>query len=558
MAENKMQWLINKINNNEISYIIANTNRSHGAISCPTGYGKSSIIFLDMIHQILKSKNNDEKLIINLSTPIIKLCAQQGIDFLMTLEEVYKNLGIDKNKIVIFNNNSADVEKTYMNDDENVINSFGYNCFPFSKINDYFFNDNNYDIALVISCHPSIYKFINYFKTHKVLNTNIVTYLDEAHTVSVDLEPNNDTTKIDINALGSICNNLYLISATNKQNIVQIVNSFNSGTNDDDSYIYEVKPSEAIEQNIICSPIIGYTYTEDGKITASICKAFMKQVCNANKKIWHKILITCSDTKQLKQIRKELIKSGEHVFSTCSAEGMNSETIYENTASTFNDIKSFIKAIENYEGNCFVLHIRQMISGIDVSNLTDAIIAKADTDNFNSYDTIIQIIGRTLRLGKERGKSIEVRNKKYSNVLFVTTHENENINNNLSYFFIRYYGLGNIKFTKNFSSNKLSTSDNEAIEMFSFGNLKDGKSSYEYNEILLNIENYIRTVCIEHKNWHAELGLDYYNGMLNNDIDEMMKKYDTFSNGSCYLIKYYNNSDLKKDINKLLKKYEII
>ena len=284
----------------------------------------------------------------------------------------------------------------------------------------------------------------------------------------------------------------------------------------------------------------------------------MKQVCNANKKIWHKILVTCSDTKQLRQIRKELIKSGEHVFSTCSAEGMNSETVYENTKTEFTDIKSFIKAIEDYEGHCFVLHIRQMISGIDVSNLTDAIIAKADTDNFNSYDTIIQIIGRTLRLGKERGKSIEERNKKYSNVLFITTSDNEDVNNNLSYFFIRYYGLGNIKFTKNFSSNKLSTSDKESVEMFNFGNLKDGKSSYEYQEILLNIEEYIKTTCIEHKNWHTELGLDYYNGMLQNDIDEMKKKYDIFSNGSCYLIKYYNNEDLMKDIKKLLKKYEII
>lgn len=562
MAENKMNWLIDNINCNNINYIIANTNRSHGAISCPTGYGKSSIIFLDMIHHILESKNNDEKLILNLSTPIIKLCAQQGVDFLMTLEGVYKNLGINKNEIVVFNNNSADVDKTYINEESNILIDYGYDCFPFNRINDYFIDNDDYKIALVISCHKSMPRFINYFKKNTVLNTKIITYLDEAHTIAITNEASNDNVKIDINSLGNICNNLYLVSATNKQNIVKIVNSFNTGTNDDDSYIYEVKPSEAIEKNIICSPIIGYNYADKGEITASICRSFMKQVCNANNKINHKILVTCSDTEQVRKLKTNLMKMGYTVFSTCSKDGMKCEATDFNdmefsNGKPYNNIKAFIEAINEYKGHCFVLHIRQMISGIDVSNLTDAIISKADTDNFNSYDTIIQIIGRTLRLGEERGIEIEKRNKKYSNVLFVTTTDNENVNNHLNWFFIRYYGLGNIKFTKNFSSNKLSTSDNEHVNLHDSSNLKDGNSSYDYKEILLNIEEYIKTVCIEHKKFNEELGFKY-DEMLKEDIDEMEKKYDIFSNGSCYLIKYYDNKDLKNDINKLLKKYEII
>ena len=58
---------------------------------------------------------------------------------------------------------------------------------------------------------------------------------------------------IDLENLCRICNNLYLISATNKKNLVEIVNSYN-GVNDD-SYIFNIIPADAIEDNIICAPI---------------------------------------------------------------------------------------------------------------------------------------------------------------------------------------------------------------------------------------------------------------------------------------------------------------
>ena len=137
MAEaKKMGWLIDStIAKNKIESIIANTNRHHGAISCPTGWGKSGMIFLDMLYRIQQAQENHEKIILNLCTPIIKLCAQQGIDFLEFLSATTKNnkkticehFNIDKNRICIFNNNSADASKIYQNDEEiNVISQYGY------------------------------------------------------------------------------------------------------------------------------------------------------------------------------------------------------------------------------------------------------------------------------------------------------------------------------------------------------------------------------------------------------------------------------------------------
>ena len=96
------------------------------------------------------------------------------------------------------------------------------------------------------------------------------------------------------------------------------------------------------------------------------------------------------------------------------------KTRLEYSNNKFNDVVSFIKAIDDCKENCFILHIRQLISGIDVSSISDCIIQKNDTDNYNSYSNIIQTIGRSLRLGKERGKLTEDRLKKHSNVLFVT------------------------------------------------------------------------------------------------------------------------------------------
>ena len=48
----KMDWFIEKYNNNELTYEIANTNKNFGTIVMPTGTGKSGVIYEDCIYNI--------------------------------------------------------------------------------------------------------------------------------------------------------------------------------------------------------------------------------------------------------------------------------------------------------------------------------------------------------------------------------------------------------------------------------------------------------------------------------------------------------------------------
>ena len=566
MAEaKKMGWLIDcTIAKNKIESIIANTNRHHGAISCPTGWGKSGMIFLDMLYRIQQAQENHEKIILNLCTPIIKLCAQQGIDFLEFLSATTKNnkkpicehFNIDKNRICIFNNNSADASKIYQNDEEiNVISQYGYDCYKLQDLNDYFINDISCNIAIVISCNPSMSKFIDKFKNFTPLKTTIITYLDEAHTISIDNTGiDENTTKIDLENLCRICNNLYLISATNKKNLVEIVNSYN-GVNDD-SYIFNIIPADAIEDNIICAPIIGFTYTKDGVIDANTCISFMQQVRNANNRIYHKILITCNDIAHMKNLRKSLCVKGYTIFATNSNEGVYMVDNKEDRIKEIDNVKSFIDAIDSYQGNCFVLHCQQLISGIDVPCITDTILSKSNTDNDNTYITIIQTIGRCLRLGKERGVNVENRDKKYANVLFVTTENNTKVADDLSKFVLSYYGAGNLKFTMNFGTNKHTNTNKADLNLYTNEKTIFGTQVYFYNELILKIEAYIKEKCLSHKRWCVLHNL-VAEKMLQKDLIFLEQQCNEFINGEIYVTKYVGDKTLKKEIDKLLRKYNL-
>lgn len=560
----KYGWLVDKIKAGEANYVIADTERSHGAISCPTGYGKSAIIFQDILYRIKETLECNDRIVINLCTPIINLCVQQGLDFIEVFEHVYNDLykDFDKSCVRIFNNNSGVVSKIYINDNSNPFIDYEYDCYNFAEsFTDYFINDEDCKIAFIISCNKSMWKFIEKFRRNDLLGTAIITYLDEAHTISIEETPNNDTDKIDLMTLGRICSNLYLVSATHKRNIVSIVNSYN-GVNTD-NYIYEITPAQAIKENVICSPLIGYHYEKDGLIDVTICRSFMKQVQNANRKIYHKILVTCNDTAHLFALRETLVNDGFQVFSTSNNDGMNTASADDieckDATHTFDNIKSFISEINNYKGHCFVLHIKQMISGIDVPCLTDAIISKNETNpNDNSFINVIQTIGRTLRLGSERDKCLEQRKKQFANILFITKPENETIKSDLNKFFISYYGINNIRFNKDYSSEKYTGGNKVDVE-FTAQNLIKGSNTYQYHELLVDIEDYIKQHCLVNKTQLELCGLDYKSLLYEKDLAEMRKKYtNVFNPDGIDLSKYFIDDGFNAEVEELLRKYGII
>ena len=540
MEKNKMQWLIEDHKNQNVIYEIQSTHRNHGAISKPTGSGKSSLFINDIIYRIIN--HSDKKLMINISTPIIKLCEQQGNDLMEVIEGVKDYYGINTNEIKYFINNSGDID-SYKNNKSSSLHSF-------NSIYKNFINSSKCNIAIVINCHPSLSeRMIPWLKKLDNENIDIVTYIDEAHTISSKIATEQDDTTIDLNILCEK-SSVYLVSATNKQELVKIVNSYDGV--DNDSYIILETPADAINTNKICAPKVHIKQTTSGEIDFDICNDFMNMITKDGN--IHKVLITCKDTKSLKSLKNQLKENGYKVFSTCSAEGMNwSDTVeYENSNHKFNDVVSFINAIDECKTNCFILHIRQMISGIDVGSISDCIIQKNDTDNFNSYSNIIQTIGRSLRLGKERGINVENRNKKYANVLFVTEESNKTIYSDIEKFLISYYGIGQYEFHIGKAGIKHS-STTEEIDLGwenMFNNVSSGDTINYWENIKTNIRKYIIEKVKPIIDINKELGVPYRKD-IENEINFLEKKYNESLNG-IYIFKYIENKDLRNEIEKIM------
>lgn len=540
MEKNKMQWLIEDHKNQNIIYEIQSTHRNHGAISKPTGSGKSSLFINDIIYRIIN--HSDKKLMINISTPIIKLCEQQGNDLMEVIEGVKDYYGINTNEIKYFINNSGDID-SYKNNKSSSLHSF-------NSIYKNFINSSKCNIAIVINCHPSLSeRIIPWLKKLDNENIDIVTYIDEAHTISSKIATEQDDTTIDLNVLCKK-SSVYLVSATNKQELVKIVNSYDGV--DNDSYIILETPADAINANKICAPKVHIKQTISGEIDFDICNDFMNMVTTDGN--IHKVLITCKDTKSLKYLKNKLKENGYKVFSTCSAEGMNwSDTVeYENSNHKFNDVVSFIKSIDECKTNCFILHIRQMISGIDVGSISDCIIQKNDTDNFNSYSNVIQTIGRSLRLGKERGINVKNRNKKYANVLFVTEESNKTVYSDIEKFLISYYGIGQYKFHIGKAGIKHSSTTEEVDLGWEnmFNNVSSGDTINYWENIKTNVRKYILEKVKPIIDINKELGVPYRKD-IENEINLIEKKYNENLNG-IYIFKYIENKDLHNEVEKIM------
>ena len=262
MTKNKMQWLIEDHKNQNVIYEIQSTHRNHGAISKPTGSGKSSLFINDIIYRIIN--HNGKKLMINISTPIIKLCEQQGNDLMEVIEGVKDYYGINTNEIKYFINNSGDID-SYKNNKSSSLHSF-------NSIYKNFINSSKCNIAIVINCHPSLSeRMIPWLKKLDNENIDIVTYIDEAHTISSKIATEQDDTTIDLNVLCEK-SSVYLVSATNKQELVKIVNSYDEV--DNDSYIILETPADAINANKICAPKVHIKQTTSGEIDFDICNNF--------------------------------------------------------------------------------------------------------------------------------------------------------------------------------------------------------------------------------------------------------------------------------------------
>lgn len=120
------------------------------------------------------------------------------------------------------------------------------------------------------------------------------------------------------------------------------------------------------------------------------------------------------------------------VYSTCSANGKK-----KNQQCISGDIAKFKVAIEENERSCFVVHIRQIIAGIDIPSFTHTVF---NMDADTNFIAPFQIIGRVLRPGKrfaDGTADLSVKDKGY--VYINTDVNNEKADKALRVIF-DYYG----------------------------------------------------------------------------------------------------------------------
>lgn len=177
----KMQWLIDIIKNNdddridlmkEVNKFMAEN--KYGNISCPTGAGKSAVVYLDIARQILKAKKT-QKYIFVISTPILRLNEQFTKDMFETL--VGANL-IDANNSICgqlsSDNNAKEGTIEFDGEDTGIIPCDAKEALK-----------SEYQFKFIVACHKSVEKMFTDYSNLIKENDNISFYFDESHTLSI-------------------------------------------------------------------------------------------------------------------------------------------------------------------------------------------------------------------------------------------------------------------------------------------------------------------------------------------------------------------------------------
>lgn len=549
MAQNKskMQWFVDKFNNGTLEYKIGNTGFDFGTIMMPTGTGKSGVVFEDIVRNI-NNKKDGRKLIINISCPILKLTQQFIRDLFSILQPIYG----DKKSFSFFIN-SSDNGRNYNDSSAQMMD---INIKSLSKINQ--FMENDHEVAIVASCHKSLYKFVNKIKDIQGLNVDIINYIDEAHLI--DVRSGNDDDAVvyfDIDKLCRFSTKVYALTATPDPDVTRAINEWNRFGKDSTKTIYKMSPIDAIHDNIIVPPLVKYILTPDERISIDMLKHIMKDAKQENPDIYHKILVTLQSADELKTIREALEKTEYKVFSTCSKYGYGVDSDLEDEPD-YNDVTGFIRDVETFDGDCFILHIRQLIQGIDIKAITDCVIWSADSGNQRHYRHTIQIIGRALRtLDGERGLPKEKRLKKVGRIYFISPNDAPDVQSNISQFICRYYGFDNISFETKTYSPSTFTLNNDLFEAFkTVSALPSGFDEISVKEIIINIEEYIKKQIVP---W-AEF---YKTNAIAFNAEEIAKKilleYDTFGKSiELNSAELLDDRDLVNKIMDLFKKYNVI
>lgn len=426
-------------------------NRKVGILYMPTAAGKTVVIYAH-IKQFL---NDDKKHNFIVSGPITDLNKQ-------TICSVFTNLyndGLvnkDNCDIVIANciNKKNNTFYTVLDKEDKVAlvtNVNGDKPLGIAVTTVDTPQEKQYRITVV--CNPTLQKNEKFLDK---LDKNIVThfYFDEAHTLrkeyksddkdDLNEDKKSEKTWVDFQKIYDLVQysngTLHFVTATPTKDNFETVKELCNLDNYSDCFSYRLRPIEAIIARMIVPPFFKFCKCEH--LGNGSLKSMITNVIDDISK--HKeddpdykasILITVNSTNELREMEDYLIETyGDNydVYSTCSANGKK-----KNKQDISGDIAKFKESIEKNERSCFVVHIRQIIAGIDIPSFTHTVF---NMDADTNFIAPFQIIGRVLRPSKRFADGTADLSAKDKGYVYINTEAyNENADKALRVIF-DYYG----------------------------------------------------------------------------------------------------------------------
>ena len=416
---NKMQWLVDAFNSNTLDktfkFRIIDGGKDFGTVCMPTGTGKSGVMIEDILRRI---KSSYSPVIVNLSCPTLRLSEQFVCDLFETMHGVFSATFMKRVCLVL---NSSDSPANYCVGGCSI---YGGELLPSIKK-----AVTLHDVIILASCHRSLHKFVDCSTEIRTRNVAIFNYIDESHLLPYKIwSDGEEDFRVDLHKLHCNSKALYLFSATPDHDMTREFT-------DDEAhpYIYKMYPVDAINDNIILPPrirCIRCNKISDPNLYLAVLKECKRFGGN------RKVLVTLKNTDDLRTVRQTLERLNYKVFSATAADGFTGEK-------EINDAVEFADAVDRWNGDCFVLQIKQLTQGTDIRTLTDCILPVADEINSKTYRNLIQTMGRVLRAAPgERGKSYNQRVKKAGNIFFTLTMDaNPSKERCMRRFALRYYGM---------------------------------------------------------------------------------------------------------------------
>lgn len=392
--------------------------------------------------------------------------------------------------------------------------------------------EKQYRITVV--CNPTLQndeKFLD-----KLTEDDVVKhfYFDESQTLkkdqTVNTEEDNQNNKNWVNFkkiftiinMTSVKGSCHMVSATPTKDNFETIMENNFGMSYEDCFAYRLTPREAINARMILEP--QFYFKRCSKLKVDTILVRIEDVINdinkekeKNTSYKARILVTVASTADLNWIVKRLLEkysSDYDVYSTSCMDKKkkNNETISE-------DICAFKKAIEENERSCFVVHIKQIIAGIDIPSFTHTVFNMEATTNFI---TPIQIVGRVLRPERFPDGTANLTKKKFG-YIYVNIENNNILAEKAARTLIGYYG--NIfEFLKpDFFEGYTNGSNVRHKQMSQFG---DDITAYNFTN---TIENFLKDLAVnikvdEQEDKYLGISIDYNNQYIKTQIETIIKR----------------------------------